>query len=172
MVVSKLIQQMFILLYRKNKVQIIESVDQPCSIMPQSPPTNSSNSPMSISLSIPSSTNNYPGILFVVNRKKKEKGLKDHSPLQSMDNNKKKRFTKSQANDIDQIVTRFEKLHFLGDDNYGEPKGKTINYSLISISKVAKFGDFQPSYFEQTCKYKVWVQAVQEDMDSVIKNDT
>lgn len=66
-------------------------------------------------------------------------------------------------------MTRFEKLHMLGDEYDEELKGEIINYALISTYKVV---DFEPSHFEQACKHKVWVQAMQEEMDSIIKKDT
>lgn len=138
--------------------------------MPPSPPIISSNSPISISLSNPSSINNYLSILFDVNKNKKEKReLKDHPLFQIIDNNFNKRLTRIQANEIDQIITIFRNLYMFGDKDDGEPKGQKINYALISTSK---FINFEPSYFDQACKKKVWMQAMQEDINGIIKSDT
>lgn len=80
-----------------SQVQTVKSATQPCSIMPPSSPTSSSNNPISISPSSPSSTNNSPSVLFDVNRNKKAKrAFKDNPPSQIMNNNFNKRLTRSQ----------------------------------------------------------------------------
>jgi hypothetical protein len=46
------------------------------------------------------------------------------------------------------------------------PIGETVNFSLLS--KV----DFEPSCFEDACTNEVWVQAMQEEIYSIYRNDT
>ena len=47
-----------------------------------------------------------------------------------------------------------------------KPIGEKVNFSLLA--KV----DFDPSCFEHACTSEVWVQAMQEEMDSIHSNDT
>eukprot|EP00253_Pinus_taeda_P005271 PITA_05271 len=46
------------------------------------------------------------------------------------------------------------------------PTGETINFALLAKDC------FEPSCFEDACTNEVWVQAMQEEMDSIHKNDT
>lgn len=54
-----------------------------------------------------------------------------------MDNNFEGRLIRGQAQEIDQVVQRLERLHMYGDDR-DEPKGELVNYAFMSIA------DFEP----------------------------
>jgi hypothetical protein len=46
------------------------------------------------------------------------------------------------------------------------PIGETVNFSLLSKA------DFESSCFKDACTNEVWLQAMQEEIDSIHKNDT
>ena len=46
------------------------------------------------------------------------------------------------------------------------PIGETINFALLSKA------DFEPSCFNDACTNEVWLQAMQEEIDSIHRNDT
>jgi len=48
----------------------------------------------------------------------------------------------------------------------------TSNFHVSSSSKVTKFDDFEPSCFEQACFNKVWMKVMNEEISSIVKNDT
>lgn len=85
-----------------------------------------------------------------------------------MGNNFKKILIRSQAQEMDLIITKFKNLHIFRDEDDGDPKGEIINYALISTSKVS---NFEPSHFDQAFKHKVWVKAIKDEMNSIMKND-
>jgi len=94
-----------------------------------------------------------------------------------------RRLKRSQHKELDDTLQRLENLQMLGDEDNGEPKGDMVNYTLMvststsnvhisSSSKVTKVDDFKPSYFEKACSNKVWMKAMNEDISSIVKNDT
>jgi len=69
----------------------------------------------------------------------------------------------------------------LGDEDNSDTKGDMVNYTLIyttsnahvsNSSKVTKLDDLDPSCFEQSCSNKVCMKAMNEEISSIIKNET
>ena len=47
-----------------------------------------------------------------------------------------------------------------------DPIGETINFALLTKA------DFEPSYFEDAYTNEVWMQVMNEEMDSINRNET
>jgi len=69
----------------------------------------------------------------------------------------------------------------LRDEDNGEPKGDVVNYDLMASTsnahisssyRITKFDNLEPSCFEQVCSNKVWMKAMNEEISSIVKNDT
>lgn len=58
--------------------------------------------------------------------------LQKKPTYQILDTNLHKRFTRSQAIELDQVVKRFEALKMYGDEDENEPEGDVVNYAFIS----------------------------------------
>lgn len=86
--------------------------------------------------------------------------------------------TRGQHKEFEAALQRLENLHILGDEDNGEPKGDLVNFALMaststsSVSKVINVDVCEPSCFEQACSNKVWLKAMNEEISSIVKNDT
>lgn len=62
-----------------------------------------------------------------------------------------------------------------GYEDKGEPKGEMVNYALCSISDsipVSNITIIETSCYEEACFNGVWMQAMEEEIDSIERNDT
>lgn len=54
-----------------------------------------------------------------------------YQPLGIQEKAIKERYTKSQEQEIKDLITRLENLQLYGDEESGEPKGEMVNYVLF-----------------------------------------
>ena len=60
-----------------------------------------------------------------------------------------RRYTRSQASEMNEVLKRFENLHMHGDDDSEDPKEDIVNYALmISV-------ELEPPSYEEACNHDV-----------------
>lgn len=133
--------------------------------VPLIPPSPPSSPPTSSNETTPSSSRSNSSTSPTKNLNKGKRALKAHPPSQMMDKNFERTLTRSQLQEMDQVVSRLEKFQMYGD-NEEEPKGKLVNYALFFEANL------EPSYFVDVCTNDVWVGAMKEEIESFEKNDT
>ena len=144
--------------------------EQPSSVSTPSSPTSSSSSNTSPkSVSAPSS----PNARLLNQGNKGKRWLKDHPKSQIIDGKTMRRITRSQTQEMQNLVARLESMHIYGDEDNGEPKGEMVNYALCSISNsVSNIAVVEPSCYEEACSNGVWMQAMKEEIDAIERNNT
>ena len=77
-----------------------------------------------------------------------------------------RRYTRSQASEMNEVLKRLKNLHMHDDDESQDPKGDIVNYALMTSVEL------EPPSYERACNHDVWQQAMKEKMNSIKKNDT
>lgn len=87
-----------------------------------------------------------------------------------------RRKTRSENQEMQNLVTRLESIQVYGDEDSEEPKDEMVNYALYySISNYVPILNtivIDPSCYEESCSNHVWMQAIKEEIDAIERNDT
>lgn len=95
---------------------------------------------------------------------KGKRWLKDHAQSQILDGNTMRRITKSQNQEMRNLVAKLENIQFYGDEDSGELKGEMVNYALYSsISNfILNAILVESSYYEEVSSNGVWMLAMKD----------
>lgn len=76
---------------------------------------------------------------------------KDHPPSQTINGNTIRRITRSQVQEMQNLVTRLENFQIFRDENNEEPKVEMVNYALYSFisNYVSNTIIIEPSCYEE-----------------------
>ena len=92
--------------------------------------------------------------------------MANHFTSNILDTNFTKRLTRSQAKEMENVVSRLQNLNMYGDDENEDHSGDIVNYALMASI------DVEPSCFENACTNDLWMKAMEEEMHSIEKNET
>ena len=92
--------------------------------------------------------------------------MANHPTSNILDTNFTKRLTRSQAQEMDNVVSRLENLNMYRDDENEDHSGDIVNYALMASI------DVEPSCFENACTNDLWMKAMEEEIHSIEKNET
>ena len=88
------------------------------------------------------------------NVKKWKRILANHPTYNILDTNFTKRLTRSQAKEMENVVSRLENLNMYGDDENEDHSGDIVNYALMASI------DVEPSCFENACTNDLWMKVM------------
>lgn len=137
---------------------------QPSQQNVQSKAPNSQQSSTQVQPKVPPSEDDSTNDVGKVNKGKYM--LQIHPSSLMLDTNCQRRFTRSQAQELDQVVKRLENLHLYDDEIDGDPTGDMVNFSLMTSVELER------SCYVHACINDVWVKAMQKEINSIKKNDT
>jgi len=118
-------------------------------VSPPSSCTTSTSSPLN------------PLIQAKENVKKWKRILANHPTSNILDTNFTKRLTRSQAQEMDNVLSRHENLNMYGDDENVDHSGDIVNYALMANI------DVEPSCFENACTNDLWLKEMEEEIEVI-----